>query len=184
MEFELTQKQTQLVQRMDQLVKERIATRATEYDRSTEVPVEDIQDLHHEGWLLANLDCRYGGLGYGLDGDDPLAFFLLIEHLARGNPSTAHCFQVHNNTLMMINAMATEEQRRRWLEPTIKRGALLVGSGAEPQGAPSTTARRADGGFVINGQKHYATNATLADWLWVGRIAFEGKPGVLGLMVN
>ncbi len=184
MDFELTTDHKQLIQKVDRLVKERISPRAAEYDQSLESPVEDIQDLHREGWLLANLERRYGGLGYGLDGDDPLAFFLLIEHLAHGNPSTAHCFQVHNNTLMMINAMANEQQRKRWLEPTIKRGALLVGSGAEPQGAPPTTARRVDGGFVVTGQKHYATNATQADWLWIGRIAFEGKAGVLGLMVH
>jgi len=184
MDFELTPEQKQLVRQVDRLVKECISLRAAQYDRSPEFPVEDIQDLHREGWLLANLERRYGGLGYGLDGDDPLAFFLLIEHLAHGNPSTSHCFQVHNNTLMMINAMATEKQRERWLQPTIKRGALLVGSGAEPQDASPTTARRVDGGFVVNGQKHYATNATQADWLWVGRIAFEGKPGVLGLMVH
>ena len=30
---------------------------------------------------------------------------LLDEHLAYGNPSTAHCFQVHNNALMMIDAV-------------------------------------------------------------------------------
>lgn len=184
MDFELNPKQKQLVQRVNQLVKEHISPRAAQYDQSLEMPVEDIQDLHREGWLLANLERKHGGLGYGLDGDDPLAFFLLIEHLAHGNPSTAHCFQVHNNTLMMINAMATGEQRERWLEPTIKRGALLVGSGAEPQGTPPTSARRVDGGFVVNGQKHYATNATQAEWLWIGRIAYEGRTGVLGLMVH
>lgn len=112
--------------------------------------------------------------------DDPLAFFLLIEHLAHGNPSTAHCFQVHNNVLMMVNAMASAEQRKRWLEPTIERGALLVGAGSEPHGSPPTTAKRAAGGYVLNGSKHYATNATMADWIWSGKIAFEGNSGSLG----
>ncbi len=184
MEFELTPEQKRLVERVDRLVKERIAPRAAGYDRSMEVPAEDIRDLHREGWLLANLERRYGGLGYGLDGDDPLAFFLLIEHLAHGNPSTAHCFQVHNNVLMMVNAMATVEQRKRWLDPTIERGALLVGAGSEPHGSPPTTARRVADGYVLNGTKHYATNATMADWIWSGKIAFEGKFGVLGLMVR
>jgi hypothetical protein len=34
-----------------------------------------MRDLHREGWLLANLERKHGGLGYGLYGDDPLAFF-------------------------------------------------------------------------------------------------------------
>ena len=71
MDFELTPEQKQLVLRVDRLVKERIFSRAAQYDRSSEFPVEDIQDLHGEGWLLANLERRYGGLGFGLDGDDP-----------------------------------------------------------------------------------------------------------------
>ena len=63
-----------------------------------------------QGWLVANLGKRRGGLGFGLYGDDPLGFFLIDEHLAYGNPSTAHCFQVHNNALMMIDAMASDAQ--------------------------------------------------------------------------
>jgi len=85
---------------------------------------------------------------------------------------------------MMVNAMASAEQRKRWLEPTIERGALLVGAGSEPHGSPPTTAKRAAGGYELNGSKHYATNATMADWIWSGKIAFEGKFGVLGLMVR
>jgi alkylation response protein AidB-like acyl-CoA dehydrogenase len=184
MDFEFTEEQKKLIARADELVRERIAPRAAKYDREIETPVEDIQDLHREGWLLANLDRGYGGLGYGLDGDDPLAFFLLVEHLARGNSSTAHCFQVHNNTLMMISAMATAEQRERWLKPTVERGALLPGSGSEPHGATPTTAQRVDSGFVVNGMKHYATNAELAEWFWVGGVSFEGQPRALMLMVH
>lgn len=97
MDFELSQSQQELVERVDRLVRERIVPRSESYDGAPEVPIEDMQHLHREGWLLANLPRKYGGLGYGLEGDDPLAFFLIIENLAYGNPSTAHCFQVRNN---------------------------------------------------------------------------------------
>jgi len=135
--------------------------------------VEDFEDLFREGWLLANLDKKRGGLGYGLHGDDPLSFFLIDEHLAYGNPSTAHCFQVHNNALMMIDAMANDEQIQRWVEPTVKRGALIPGAGAEPYGSPPTMAKRVKDGYLVSGTKHYATNASLAEWLWIGRVASD-----------
>jgi alkylation response protein AidB-like acyl-CoA dehydrogenase len=124
-DFGLTKEQKLLVERVERLVQERIARRAAEYDQAIEAPREDIRDLHSEGWLLANLEQKRGGLGYGLYGDDPLAFFLLDEYLAYGNPSTAHCFQVHNNALMMITQVGSEEQVARWIEPTVGRGALL-----------------------------------------------------------
>ena len=183
MDFGLTMDQKGLIERVDELVNQRIAPRAAQYDLATEMPAEDIQDLHREGWLLANLDRKRGGLGYGLYGDDPLSFFLIDEHLAYGNPSTAHCFQVHNNALMMIAAMGGDEQVARWIEPTVKRGALLPGCGAEPQGSAPSTAIRVKGGFVVSGTKHYATNATLAEWLWIGSVGFEGRPRALMFMV-
>lgn len=176
MDFGFTQEQQRLIERVNALVNERISPRAAQYDLSFEAPVEDIQDLHREGWLLANLDKRRGGLGFGLYGDDPLAFFLIDEHLAYGNPSTAHCFQVHNNALMMIDAMSSDGQIENWIEPTIKRGALIPGAGAEPLGASPTTAKRTEGGYLVNGTKHYATNATLAEWLWIGRVASDSHP--------
>jgi alkylation response protein AidB-like acyl-CoA dehydrogenase len=119
-DFGLTVEQKVPIQRADRLVKERIAPRAVHYDLALEAPAEDIQDLHREGWLLANLERKRGGLGYGLYGDDPLSFFLLDEHLAYGNPSTAHCFQVHNNALMMIAQIGTVEQVARWIQPTVE----------------------------------------------------------------
>lgn len=184
MDFGLTIDQKALIERVDKLVKERITLRAARYDLATEVPAEDIEDLHREGWLLANLDRKRGGLGYGLYGDDPLAFFLLDEYLAYGNPSTAHCFQVHNNALMMIAAIGSNEQVARWIEPTIKRGALLPGCGAEPQGGAPSTATRVEGGFLVSGTKHYATNATLAEWFWIGSVGFDGQPRALMFMVH
>jgi alkylation response protein AidB-like acyl-CoA dehydrogenase len=172
-DFGFTQDQQHLIARVDKLVQKRIAPRAAQHDQGYAAPVEDIEDLFREGWLLANLDRKRGGLGYGLYGDDPLSFFLIDEHLAYGNPSTAHCFQVHNNALMMIDAMANDEQIQRWIEPTIKRGALIPGAGAEPYGSPPTTARRVQGGYLVSGTKHYATNASLAEWLWIGRVVSD-----------
>ena len=184
MDFGFTQEQQRLIERVNALVNERISPRAAQYDLSFEAPVEDIQDLHREGWLLANLDKRRGGLGFGLYGDDPLAFFLIDEHLAYGNPSTAHCFQVHNNALMMIDAMSSDGQIENWIEPTIKRGALIPCAGAEPLGASPTTAKRTEGGYLVNGTKHYATNATLAEWLWIGRVASDSHPLPIMFMLH
>lgn len=184
MDFGFTEDQQRLIERVSTLVRDRIAPRAAHYDQSLEAPVEDLQDLHQEGWLLANLDRRRGGLGFGLHGDDPLSFFLIDEYLAYGNPSTAHCFQVHNNALMMIDAMADGERVRKWIEPTIRRGALLPGAGAEPHGAPPTTAKRVKGGYLVSGTKHYATNASLAEWLWIGRVASDSHGAPIMFMMH
>ncbi len=155
-----------LLGRVDALAEDGVRERAGEYDRMGELPEEDLRALQREGWLLANLPTRYGGLGYGIGGDDPLAFYLLVEGLARASASTAHCFQVHNHTLQMLGTLGTPAQLARWLAPTRQRGALLVGAGAEPAGAPPTTAVPVQGGYRVTGTKHYATNAPRAHWIW------------------
>ena len=184
MDFGFTQEQRRLIERVNALVQEHIAPRAANYDAEFEMPVQDILDIHREGWLLANLDKRRGGLGFGLHGDDPLSFFLIDEHLAYGNPSTAHCFQVHNNALMMIDAMASDAQVERWIEPTVMRGALIPGAGAEPYGAAPTTAKKTSGGYWVSGTKHYATNASMAEWLWIGRVTSDSHPKPIMVMLH
>jgi alkylation response protein AidB-like acyl-CoA dehydrogenase len=182
--FGFTPEQHRLIERVNALVKERIAPRAAAFDADFAPPLEDIRDLHREGWLLANLDKRRGGLGFGLYGDDPLSFFLIDEHLAYGNPSTAHCFQVHNNALMMIDAIASDAQIEKWLEPTVKRGSLIPGAGAEPYGAPPASAKKVVGGYSVSGTKHYATNASIAEWLWIGRVASDSHSKPIMFMLH
>jgi alkylation response protein AidB-like acyl-CoA dehydrogenase len=184
LDFGFTNEQRLLIERVTVLVKERIAPRAAQCDADFAAPLDDIEDIYREGWLVANLDKRRGGLGFGLHGDDPLSFFLIDEHLAYGNPSTAHCFQVHNNALMMIDAMASDAQIEKWIEPTRKRGALIPGAGAEPYGAAPTTAKKVSRGYLVSGTKHYATNASMAEWLWIGRVASVSHPKPIMFMLH
>ncbi|WP_342132596.1 acyl-CoA dehydrogenase family protein [Hydrogenophaga sp. OTU3427] len=163
-----TKEQEQLVERVDALVFSSISKRAAELDAKCEFPDADFRDLHREGLLLATLPKKDGGLGYGFDGEDPLSFFLIIERLAAGNPSTAHCFQVHSNAAQIVRAFGSDEQVERFLEPTRTAGRLLVGAGSEPGGGRGgTTAKPVTGGLSVTGVKHYATNASRSAWMTV-----------------
>jgi alkylation response protein AidB-like acyl-CoA dehydrogenase len=84
----------------------------------------------------------------------------------------------------MIDAMAADVQIQRWIEPTVKHGALIPGAGAEPHGSAPTTAKRATGGFRVSGTKHYATNASLAEWLWIGRVTSDSHAKPIMFMMH
>ncbi len=64
----------------------------------------------------------------------------------------------------------TEEQKQRWLVPGIK-GELIGALGITEPGAGSdvasirTTAKKVDGGYVVNGAKTFITNGVRADFL-------------------
>jgi len=163
-----TKEQEELIERMDAMVARGVATRAAALDASGEFPDADFADIQREGLLLATLPRKDGGLGFGFHGDDPVSFYLIIERLAAGNPSTAHCFQVHANSLQILRAGASDEQVARVIEPTRERGKLIVGAGSEPGGKRTgSEAKRVPGGVSLTGSKHYATNATRCEWMTV-----------------
>ncbi|MFA7679492.1 MAG: acyl-CoA dehydrogenase family protein [Pigmentiphaga sp.] len=182
MESILSREQQALIEQVDALVFSSIAKRAAELDVKGLFPEADFNDLHREGLLLATLPKQDGGLDYGFDGQDPLAFFLIIERLAMGNPSTAHCYQVHGNATQIVRAFGSDEQVQRFLAPTREHGRLLVGAGSEPGGGRGgTVATPVDGGFSVTGVKHYATNGSHSDWMTVH--VRNGETGLLETVV-
>ncbi|MGK2942345.1 MAG: acyl-CoA dehydrogenase family protein, partial [Immundisolibacter sp.] len=192
--FKLTDAQKAIVAKVDRMAEERFAPRAAKYDAEAVMPVDDLKDLHAEGMLLACADKKWGGLGYGVHQDDPMCFFLSIERIARVNPGTAHDFQVHNNCVQMICNLGRDDMIPKFLEPTRVRGKVIPGAGSEPAmtaystqggqggGGLSSTAKKVDGGYRVNGIKHYATNASYAEWLWVG-LLLEGTRSDITIMI-
>ena len=164
----LSKEHSALAERIDAIAANGIATRAAQYDADGGFPAEDFDDLRREGLLLATLPKDDGGLGYGFVGGDPLAFFTIIERIAVVSPATAHCYQVHCNALQILRAYGSKEQVERFVAPTKEAGRLLVGAGSEPGGGRhSSYAKPTQGGLLLTGVKHYATNATHSTWMTV-----------------
>jgi alkylation response protein AidB-like acyl-CoA dehydrogenase len=92
---------------------------------------------------------------------------LVTEELARGWMSLAGAVGSHTVVAALIAAFGSEEQKRAYL-PRMAAGDLRAamaltepGGGSDLQ-AMRTTARRGDGGYVINGTKTWITNARRA----------------------
>jgi alkylation response protein AidB-like acyl-CoA dehydrogenase len=163
-----TREQQDLIERIDALVAHKIAARAADLDARCEFADADFHDLHEEGLLMTTLPYADGGMDLGFHGHDPLSYFLIIERLAMGNASVAHCFQVHSNASQILRAFGSDEQVARFMTPTRISGRLLVGAGSEPGGGRGgTVAKKVKGGMSVTGVKHYATNASRSDWMTV-----------------
>jgi alkylation response protein AidB-like acyl-CoA dehydrogenase len=149
----------------------RCAPRADDYDRTARFPAEDFADLFTAGLLAPTVPREYGGLGVGPLSGDALTLWLMTKELAKADLSLGRCWEGHANSLMLIDAMATDEQKRRWFDGVVTGGDKWVAWSGEPQ-APKpgqqqrfgTTVTRADGGWVLNGTKVFATSATGARW--------------------
>jgi alkylation response protein AidB-like acyl-CoA dehydrogenase len=148
-----------------------LAGRAAAYDRDAEFPRQDMADLFAAGLAAPTVPVEHGGLGLGPLRGDTHALWLMTRELARADLSLARCWEGHANSLVLIDALGTDEQRGRWFEGVVRQGEIWVAWSGEPQ-APKpgearrfgTTVTRDGDGWVVDGTKAFATSATGADW--------------------
>jgi acyl-CoA dehydrogenase len=145
-----------------------VAPHVDEWEAAREFPRELYRRCAELGFLGLKFPEAYGG-----QGGDHLHDAVWVEELARsgGSGGVAAGLNAHASiALPPIFNFGTEEQRRRWLVPGIagkKIGALGItepGAGSDVA-AITTTARRVDGGYVVNGAKTFITNGVRADFL-------------------
>jgi alkylation response protein AidB-like acyl-CoA dehydrogenase len=145
-----------------------IAPHVDEWEAVREFPRELYRRCAELGFLGLKFPERYGG-----QGGDHLHDAVWVEELARsgGSGGVAAGLNAHASiALPPIFNFGTEEQRERWLVPGIvgeKIGALGItepGAGSDVAGI-TTTARKVDGGYLVDGSKTFITNGVRADFL-------------------
>jgi alkylation response protein AidB-like acyl-CoA dehydrogenase len=170
-DLELGAQARQAVERAAELARERFAERADEYDRRAIFPAADFDDLFEAGLLAPTVPTDLGGLGLGPLCGDSFGLWMMTKELAKADLSLARCWEGHANSLVLIDALGDDAQRRRWFAGAVESGEKWVAWSGEPQSrkpgqkAPfGTTVERAEGGWTVNGSKAFATSATGADW--------------------
>ncbi|HKB69095.1 MAG TPA: acyl-CoA dehydrogenase family protein [Pyrinomonadaceae bacterium] len=170
-QLELTDAQQDLINRISVLARENFAPRADEYDRTATFPAEDFADLFRSGLHAPVLPKEYGGLGLGPYSGDVFTLWMMTKEIARADMSLARCWEGHVNSLVLLDGMATDEQRKRWFKGVVERGEKWVAWSGEPQARKpgeavrfGTTVEKVAGGYVIDGNKAFATSAGGAEW--------------------
>ncbi len=163
MDLSLTPEQQLFQERFRAFAEEVVAPRAAEIDRTGQFPWDVIQAAAEIGLLGLPVPEEYGGVGA-----DGLTFTLLIEEIARACGSTALTIAAHTGLVCMpLLLFGSEEQKQRYLVP-LARGEMLGAFGlTEPQagsdaGATRTTAVKDGDTYVLNGQKVFTTNGSIA----------------------
>jgi alkylation response protein AidB-like acyl-CoA dehydrogenase len=171
------------VARITELAQGTFAARADEYDRSGAFPDADMADLFTEGLNAPTIPAEHGGLGLGPVRGDSYSLWMMTKELARADLSLARCWEGHTNSLVLIDALGTDEQRERWFAGVVENGEMWVAWSGEPQARKpnearsfGTTVTRTDGGWVVDGSKAFATSATGADWA-ILLVSLDGPGG-------
>ena len=162
-DYALSEADRRVVEEAGRVAEERLWPRAAKYDESADHPVESWADLRERGLLAAAVPKEHGGLGL-----DVPAYAMVIERLAYGCPNSAMTLHMHSVVQRFIDALATREQKQRFYPDVVDGGKLFASWGSEPGRRGGSHAPRrtvvapVDGGYAINGVKHFCTMAGAA----------------------
>jgi alkylation response protein AidB-like acyl-CoA dehydrogenase len=125
--------------------------------------------LLEHGYFARSIPREYGGFGAP---QDVIEQAIIADAFSRAGVSPG----IHNQGISMLVPtlleVGTEEQRRRWVGPTVRgdiiwcQGYSEPGSGSD-LAAAKTRAVVEDGHFVINGQKIWTSSAHYADMMFL-----------------
>ncbi len=169
--FERQSNRQEVLDKLNTLSREVFLQRAAAYDSNAAFPEENFDDLFSIGAMAAPVDPELGGLGWAPAYANVFLLWQMTRAIAKADLSFARCWEGHNNALMLIDRLANSAQKKRWLGEVVEKGARWAAWSGEPQSKlpqqkysiGTRIEKRADG-YVINGNKVFATSAPGANW--------------------
>ncbi|HLG96857.1 MAG TPA: acyl-CoA dehydrogenase family protein [Bryobacteraceae bacterium] len=160
-----------------QFVDERVAPLIRDSFREARFPRELIPELGRLGFLGANLE------GYGCAGMSNVEYGLVMQELERGDSGLRSFASVQGALVMYpLLTYGSDEHKERWL-PKLRAGEAVgcfgltePGFGSNPAGM-QTRARKDGDHWILNGEKTWITNGSVADVAIVWARADEGIRG-------
>src|SRR5580692_7050022 len=167
------------------LVDERVLPLIRDCYRDGVFPVQLIPELAELGFLGANLGPE--SEKYGCPAMNSVEYGLVMQELERGDSGLRSFVSVQSALVMYpILQFGSDEQKSRWL-PLLQAG-KAVGCfgltepdfGSNPAGM-RTTARRDGADWVLNGEKTWITNGSVAD---IALIWARTEAGIQGFLIE
>lgn len=147
-----------------EFVDEQIVPIIEEHYMKGTFPMELTEKLGNMGMFGIKTSEKYGGAGANYT-----TYGLAMQELERGDSGVRSFASVQNSLVMYpIESYANEEKKQEWL-PKLASGKAIgcfgltePDHGSNPSGM-LTTAKKIDGGYLLNGAKMWITNGSLAD---------------------
>jgi hypothetical protein len=172
--------QRELLAKAHALGRDKFAARAQQWDTEASFPFANYDDLREAGFLKLCVPVSHGGLGA-----DYTTYMMVAAEIGRFCGATALTWNMHICSTMwtgvladgipMTDAERSEHAARRELHfgRIVNQGALYAqpfseGTAAAAGRAPfGTTAKKVEGGWLINGKKIWASLSGAADYYGV-----------------
>lgn len=192
--FKLTDEQQMMINTVRKIAQKEIAPYAAELDEKGHFPEHTLNVFVENGLLTPLLPVEYGGVATSF-----LIFSMIVEEIAKVCASSALLLMAQADGMLPVLHDGSDGLKRKYLGMLGGDCRTLVALGATEPGAGSdvlsmrTTAVRKGDRFIINGQKCFITNGSVADFITVyayterdeqakGMSAFVVEKGTPGLV--
>lgn len=158
---------------------------AERIEETGEVPQELFDELRDHGYLGLAAPTELGGRGLAFS-----QWMGLMEIFSRSHASIRMLVHVINGTWRAMNPFVTDEQRDRFVKPSIAGDILVAFTLTEPDNGTgadiSCRVRREGDTYYLSGRKHLITFGVKCDyWLLFARLeGSTGKDGTVCLLVD
>ncbi len=166
-DFSLSEEQQMLQEMARDFSAKEIRPVAEHHDQTGKYPHEVLGKAHELGLLNTHIPAKYEGLGLGV-----LEGCLIAEETAWGCTGIGTAMEANTLAQCPLIVADDEDINKRFLTPMVHEMKLCAyavtepGAGSDVQGI-KTTARKVGDDYVINGQKMWITNGSVADWYFV-----------------
>jgi butyryl-CoA dehydrogenase len=165
MDFEPTEEHRMIRRMVREFAEKEIAPRAEEIDETDQFPDDLFHRMGELGIIGLPFPEKYGGSGSGYTG-----LVIALEEIARVSGSMAITLDAQTSLYCEpVYLFGTEKQKQKYLAPAVRGEKIGCFGLTEPQAGSDAGATRAravrDGDeWVINGQKIFITNGSIADF--------------------
>jgi acyl-CoA dehydrogenase len=162
LDFSLSDEQKALIETARRFSRERIAPVAAECDREARFPKDVFVAAHELGLVNATVEADYGGSALG-----EIENALIAEELAWGCTGIQTSLLANTLALTPIRLGGNADQKKKYLgmltaEPLFASYCTTEPSGGSDVAGMKTTFKNVGDDYVLNGEKCWITNASLA----------------------
>ncbi|MED1201672.1 acyl-CoA dehydrogenase family protein [Heyndrickxia acidicola] len=187
MDFQLDEDIKVLKNNIKEFVKNEVEPYARQIEEENDIPIELIEKTREMGLFSLSIPEEYGGLGIGMVGK-----CALYEEIGKTHNGYTTLIGAHTGIGSVgIVEMGTEAQKRKYLPDMASGKRLGAFALTEPQAGShatnlKTTAVKKGNKYILNGTKHYITNATVADIFTVMAVTDpqKGAKGITSFIVE
>ncbi|WP_224449885.1 acyl-CoA dehydrogenase family protein [Haloprofundus salilacus] len=150
-----------------EFAEEQIEPNAEEYFRAGDYPWEVLEAGQEAGLIAQDIGEEYGGKGY-----DMYQVLALAEEFYRADAGIGLTLMLASFGCEIVEHYGSEEQKEEYLRPVAECEQISGLAVSEPDtgsdmAGMTTTAKKVDEGYALNGEKYWVGNAVEADWLTV-----------------